>query len=280
MLVFRADAGEIDGGGRMAPQALSAEITQIVDGAIGVATLSEPPVNALSERAVAAVLDALERFEREHVRCVVLRADERAKVWSAGDDLKEIPLDGRDPVTWKTGFQRLLHRVREFPAPVVAMVHAGVWGGACDVVATCDLVVGTPAATFAITPAKLGIPYNTGGLTHFLGVLPLHVVKEMLFTGAPISAERAERLGLLNYLVPPDQLETKTLELARTIASRAPLALRVLKMELRSLTGALSLSADEFERLQSARIEAARSGDLEEGIRAFFEKRPPVFRGR
>ncbi len=259
---------------------LSSDLIQIVDDTIGVATISQLPVNPLSQSVIASLLEAFDRFEREGARVVILRADPRAKVWSAGDDIKEIPVDGRDPVTWKTGFERLLHRVRAFPAPVVAMVHASVWGGACDVVMACDLVIGTPAATFAITPAKLGIPYNTGGLTHFLGVLPLHVVKEMLFTGNPISAERAAHFGLLNHLVSPDQLEAETLEVARTIASRAPLAIRVLKMELGCLTGALDLTADDFERIQSARIDASVSDDFKEGIKSFFEKRTPVFHGR
>jgi methylmalonyl-CoA decarboxylase len=259
---------------------LSSDLIQIVDETIGVATISKPPVNPLSQSVIASVLEAFDRFERAGVRVVILRADPRAKIWSAGDDIKEIPVDGRDPVTWKTGFERVLHRVRAFPAPVVAMVHASVWGGACDVVAACDLVIGTPAATFAITPAKLGLPYNTGGLSHFMGVLPLHIVKEMLFTGNPISAEQAAHFGLLNHVVPPDQLEGKTLEIARTIASRAPLAIRVLKMELRCLTGALNLTADEFEQIQSARIDASISDDFKEGIKAFFEKRKPVFRGK
>lgn len=260
---------------------LSTDLIQIVDRTIGIATISNLPVNPLSASVIASVLDAFDRFEREGVRVIVLRADPRARIWSAGDDLREmIPEGGRDPVGWKTAFQRLLHRVREFPAPVMAMVHASVWGGACDVVTTCDLAIGTPAATFAITPAKLGIPYNTGGLSHFLGVLPLHIVKEMLFTGNPISAEQAAHFGLLNHLVPPEQLEAKTLEIARTIASRAPLSVRVLKMELRCLTGALNLTADEFEQIQSARARAASSDDFKEGIKAFFEKRKPVFRGK
>lgn len=260
-------------------EALGPDPVQILEGAIGVATIRRPPANPLSESVVAALLEAFEHFEREGVRVVVLRADPESKVWSSGHDIKEIPVDGQDPVTWKTSFQRILHRVRAFPAPVVAMVHASVWGGACDLVATCDLAIGTPAATFAITPAKIGIAYNTGGLTHFLGVLPLHIVKEMLFTGQPLSAEDAHRFGLLNHLVPPEQLEAKTLEVARTIASRAPLAIRVLKMELQSLTAAPNLTADAFEQIQFARIQANTSEDFKEGIRAFFEKREPRFRG-
>jgi methylmalonyl-CoA decarboxylase len=261
-------------------EALSSDLVQIVDGNIGVATISKPPANPLSESVVDALVDAFDQFERAGVRVVILRSDPHAKIWSAGHDIKEIPLNGQDPVTWMTSFQRILHRVREFPAPVLAMVHASVWGGACDLVATCDLAIGTPAATFAITPAKIGIAYNTGGLTHFLGVLPLHIVKEMLFTGASLSAEDAHRLGMLNYLVSPEELEAKTLEIARTIASRAPLAVRVLKMELRCLTAAPDMTADEFEQIQYARIQANNSSDLKEGVQSFFEKRKPVFQGK
>lgn len=257
-----------------------ADNIHIVDGVIGVATISKPPANPLSEEVVQSLLDAMDLFEREKVRVAILRADPASKVWSAGHDIREIPLDGQDPVTWKTSFERILHRVRSFPSPVIAMVHGGVWGGACDLVATCDMAVGTPDATFAITPVKLGIGYNTGGLTHFLGVLPLHVIKEMLFTGLPLKAEDAHRHGLLNHLVPADQLEAKTLEIARVIASRAPLAVQVLKMEMRALTSGQRLTADEFEEIQSARTRANTSLDFREGIQAFFEKREPNFQGK
>ena len=145
---------------------------------------------------------------------------------------------------------------------------------------TCDLLVGTPTATFAITPAKLGLPYNTAGLTHFLGVLPLHIIKEMLFTARPITAEDARSYGLLNRLVEPDQIEETTLNIARDIASRAPLAIRVLKDEMCKLTAGLNLTADGFEEIQNARRQAFRSEDFREGVTAFFEKRTPEFKGK
>jgi len=68
------------------------------------------------------------------------------------------------------------------------MIEGSVWGGACDLAMTCDQLVGANSATFAITPVKIGLPYNAAGLTHFLGVLPLHIVKAMLLTAEPISA--------------------------------------------------------------------------------------------
>jgi len=132
--------------------------TQIANNT-GLATFSKPPVNSLSHDVCGGLVAALDEFEKANVRVVVLRANPKSKIWSAGHDIKEIPLDGQDPLPWTSGLEQLLYRVRNFPAPVIAMVHAGVWGGACDLAVSCDIVVGTPQATFAITPVKLGISY-------------------------------------------------------------------------------------------------------------------------
>ncbi len=253
--------------------------TQIVNN-IGIATISKPPVNPLSSDVCDQLLESFDEFEKAHVRVVILGANPTTKIWSAGHDIREIPLDGRDAVTWTTGFERVLHRVRSCTVPVIAMLHSSVWGAACDLAVTCDLAIGTSRTTFAITPVKLGISYNTAGMAHFLGILPLHVIKEMVFTGDPLSAEDAYRFGLLNRLVSPEKLEATTMEIATTIAGRAPLAVSVVKAELSSLTKGAPLSADEFECIQAARRTAFRSDDLKEGVRAFFDKRPPVFQGK
>src|SRR5271165_4033315 len=247
---------------------------------IGIATISKPPVNPLSSDVCDKLLESFDEFEKAYVRVVIIRADPNTKIWSAGHDVHEIPLDGRDAVHWTTGFVQVLQRIRHCPMPVIAMLHSSVWGAACDLAVTCDLAIGTPKTTFAITPVKLGISYNTAGMSHFLGALPLHVIKEMVFTGDPLSAEDAYRFGLLNRLVEPEKLEATTMEIAATIAGRAPLAISVVKAELSSLSRGSPMNADEFESIQAARRAAFRSDDLKEGVKSFFDKRPPVFQGK
>lgn len=121
--------------------------------------------------------------------------------------VNELPR-GTDPLQYSDPLERLLRVVATFPGPVIAMVHGTVWGGATDLVLSCDLILGDETCSFAITPANLGLAYNTAGLVHFLRRLPLNLVKEMFFTAAPVKAEDAARWGILNHLVPAADLET------------------------------------------------------------------------
>ncbi|MDE2157445.1 MAG: methylmalonyl-CoA decarboxylase [Burkholderiales bacterium] len=252
-----------------------------IDDRIGCITLDHPARrNALSEALVHQLIAGLADLKERGARVAILRAAPGAKVWSAGHDVTELPRDGRDPLGWDDPLRYLIREIENFPAPVIAQVEGGVWGGACETVMACDLIVAAPGATFAATPAKLGVPYNVSGMLTFLNAADLRIVKEMLFTAQPIPAERAERLGIINYLVPAAEIEAYTRAIAATIAANAPLSIAVMKEQLRILAGAHPMSPQGFERVQGLRRLVYESEDYLEGLRAFLGKRKPEFQGR
>lgn len=236
-------------------------------------------LNSLNMQLITELMGALDRLPDEGCRVIILRAQPGARVWSAGHDIRELPEPRRDPLAYGNPLENLLRRIQDCPVPVIAMVEGSVWGGACDLCCACDLVVATREASFAMTPAKIGIPYNASGLLHFIHHIGVHKAKEMFFSASPISAEEAWNNGFVNRIVDTRNLETETFELAGRIAANAPLAVRAIKAEFRLLTRGGLVDAETAEQIQQIRRQVYDSADYAEGIRAFLEKRPPQFRG-
>ena len=247
-------------------------------GGVGIITLNNVERrNCLSEAMLTGIEQSIHAMTEKRARAVILRAPKGSKVWSAGFDIRELPNPGIDPLGYNDDLAVALRAVQNCPVPVIAMIEGSVWGGACDLAVTCDMVVGTGSATFAITPAKLGVPYTTTGLMRFIGAMPMHIVKELFFTAQPISAARALELGILNHLVEPEELEPFTLNLVSKILENSPLAISVLKEQLRVLGNSFPMSPETQERIQGLRRMVYQSPDYSEGKQAFIEKRKPHF---
>lgn len=251
-----------------------------IQGNIGFLCLNNPARrNALSHELVHDAVEALDKFREAKIAAVILRAQDGCKVWSAGHDIKELPEPRRDPLGYHDSLEKLLRTVQRYPGPVIAMVHGSVWGGACDLIMTCDIVIGDETSSFAITPAKLALPYNASGIMHFINRLGLNIAKEMFFSAEPIEAERAERVGILNHLVPSDKLLEFTTDMAMRMATRSSLAIHVIKEQFNLLASAHPMAPDVFERIQGLRRRVYDSHDYAEGVKSFLEKRPPKFTG-
>ena len=235
--------------------------------------------NALSAALVEEILAALDSFEKARVRAVVLRARPGVRIWSAGHDVEELPGVHRDPLGWQDPLRRLIRGIENSGAPVIAMIEGGVFGGAFETAMACDIVVAANNAIFALTPARLGVAYNVAGMLTFLNSAPLRIIKEMAFTARPIPAERALAAGLVNHVVPPEKLEATAYAIAAEIVENAPLSIAVMKEELRILAGAHPLSPQGWERVQGLRRIVYDSADYVEGLKAFKEKRKPVYKG-
>jgi len=238
--------------------------------------------NCLSEVMCRELTDAIRKAYADECVGIVLKAQCNKGVWSAGHDIRELPQTGEDPLAYNVPMERLLRCVQETPIPVIACVDGSVWGGACDLCLSCDMIVSSDAATFAITPAKIGIPYNASGIMHFINQLGINKAREMFFLAQPITAQDALNVGLINRVAKPEELDKMLNDQFLTPLRRnSIMSISAIKRQFHALSKASNLIPSEvFEHINAYRTKVYKGADYLEGIRSFLEKRPPEYKGK
>ncbi len=238
--------------------------------------------NVLSEDMCKELIDAIKYGYNNECVGIILKAQINRGVWSAGHDIHELPQDGSDPLAFYVPMERLLRKVQDTPIPIIAYVEGTVWGGACDLCLSCDMIISSQNATFAITPAKIGIPYNASGIMHFINQLGMNKAREMFFLGMPITAEDALNVGLINRVAEQEELENVLEEqFLKPLRRNSALSISAIKRQFRILSRASTvISAENFERINAYRTYVYEGDDYKEGINSFLEKRPPQYKGK
>lgn len=236
--------------------------------------LDAPPVNALDSTGWMQLAEALDALgEDEAVRVIVLRAEGRG--FCAGVDIKELAAHPERIVEVNAGNYATFKAVHRNPKPVIAAVHGFVLGGGIGIAGAADIVIAADNASFGVPEIDRGA---MGGGAHLQRLFPVQKVRYLYFTGEMIGAEDAYRFGGIERVVPADELRENALAIARTIASKSPVMVRLAKEALNGVEdGNLE---DKYRWEQGFTLQAYMSSDSQESRDAFVEKRDAEFEGK
>jgi enoyl-CoA hydratase len=243
----------------------------------GVIQIHRPEVlNALNIQVMAELVEALEALDAdEAVRCIILTGDEQA--FAAGADIKEMANTSSVEMLQRDQFARW-DRIRKIRKPLIAAVSGFALGGGCELAMTCDLIVASESARFGQPEINIGVMPGAGGTQRLTRAVGKARAMEMVLTGAMISAEEALRAGLVNMVVPVERYLDEARILARTIASKPPIAVRLAKESILKSFDTTIEGGLDFERKNFYLLFGTE--DQKEGMRAFVEKRKPEWKNR
>ncbi|MFC1864664.1 enoyl-CoA hydratase/isomerase family protein [Chloroflexota bacterium] len=253
------------------------------EGNICTLTINRPDRrNSLNPEVLLQLGDTLNSLKEEgEIRVVVIRgAGEQS--FSSGYDIGRIPSGGNQEETGPQSnpLEYGMSSILAYPYPVIAMIYGYAVGAGLELAVTCDLRLVADTARLGITPAKLGVVYHHAGFQKFLNLVGVAQTKELFYTGRLIDAQRAREIGLVDHVVPAQELASATYDMAREIAENAPLSVSGAKVTVSKLLNNQRLSPEDEAELQKLWTQAMLSEDLKEGQRAFMEKRKPRFIGR
>ena len=248
-----------------------------VDDSIAVVTMDNPPVNAQDRRfhqQMTAVFDTLS--DRDDVRVAVLTG--AGKVFSAGADIKQRAGQERAPGEgWQHSRQarECFHAVVECKKPVIGAINGAALGAGLAVAASCDILVASETAVLGLPEIDVGL---LGGGRHTMRLFGHSLTRRMMLTGYRVAGSELYRLGIVEACVPADQLMPAAMALATEIAAKSPVAIRLAKHALNTIEEMSLRDGYRFEQNMTAELSGHE--DSREAMRAFVEKRRPVFTGR
>lgn len=252
------------------------EVTR--DGHVTVVTLNRPPVNAQNAQLRGELIEVFDSFNDDtETRCVVLTG--KGNVFSAGADLNERPAlrDKGQGAYWR--HNRLVREstlaITECNKPIIAAVNGPAIGAGMGLMVACDIWVASNNAYVSMPEINVGLAGGTAMLQRVFGQSR---ARRMFFTGMKVSADELYRLGLVEASLPPEELMPYVMELAQEIAGKAPIALRYAKEAAQVTKSMPPREGYRFE--QNITVALSKTEDTAEALRAFSEKRTPVYKGR
>lgn len=247
------------------------------NGRVAIITLNRPQaLNALNRNLLTELGQALATFDADPaIGVIVLSGSQRA--FAAGADIKEMA--AMSPVEMaNNNVSDLFARLGRLNKPLIAAVSGFALGGGFELVLLCDMVIAAESARFGLPEVTIGVIPGGGGTQRLSRTVGKALAMEMILNNRQLNAIEAERLGLVNRVVPDERLLDEALTLAAQIAERSPLTLRIAKEAINAaFKGSLSEGLDDERRLFQ---EAFASQDRQEGMQAFIEKRKPVWKGQ
>ena len=244
---------------------------------LGLVTLNRPNVlNALNSELMTELVEALEVFDKdEEIRCLILTGNDKA--FAAGADIGEMA-DASAHEMFQRDNIATFDRIMQVSKPIIAAVSGFAVGGGCELALLCDLIIASDTARFGQPEINLGVIPGAGGTQRLARTLGKYKTLELVLTGRMLTAHEAEQLGIVNRVVPGASYIEEARKLALEICQRSPLAVRLAKQAvLKAFETSLHDGLD-FERKCFYLLFG--SEDQKEGMKAFLEKRKPVFKGR
>ncbi|HWP25647.1 MAG TPA: enoyl-CoA hydratase [Xanthobacteraceae bacterium] len=251
------------------------------DGRVGYLIYNNPERrNAVSLEMWEAAIRILEDFREDKNIGVVVVTGAGGKAFVSGADISRFEQErsGEEAVArYNTTVERSYSAFYEFPKPTIAMIRGYCVGGGVGLATCCDLRICSESSKFAVPAAKLGLGYGYPGLKRLVDIVGPAFAKEIFYTARQFTAAEALAMGLVNRVVPDEELEKFVKDYADMIAENAPLTIRAVKTVIGEMVK--DEGQRDLKRAQAAVDACFRSRDYEEGRKAFMEKRKPVFTG-